>query len=564
MFSRDELRAIPLFSALAEKELDYLASTSADIRVLPGEYVVHEGETHRALFVSVEGRLDVTKFVDGIERVVGVRGAGELFGEVPVVLNTPFLASLRAAEPSRVMQVQVKDFHVVAAAAPEVSATVGAAALDRVEGLQEIAAQPSPPELTVIGPQWDNACHVLREFLHRNSVEFDWFTPEDSAVASFLQDSIDADGRYPVVRLKDGSLLVDPSMRDIARTVGLRVAPEHALYDVAIIGGGPAGLAAAVYGASEGLSTILVEREAPGGQAGTSSRIENYLGFPFGVSGDELANRALQQATRMGAEIIVTRTVQNLDAASHTVFLDSGDVMRAKTIILAPGVSWRRLNIPSVDRLGGRGVYYGAARGEARSVQGKDIYLIGGGNSAGQAAVAFSSHANSVTLIVRGDALAKSMSHYLTEQLKTKSNVRVEVRSEVVDAYGDDHLEAIAVANRATGETTRRDAAALFVMIGADAETDWLPEEIGRDSRGYVITGPDVLKDGRWPIERDPYLLETSVPGIFAVGDVRAGSVKRVAAGVGEGSMAIAFVHQYLASTAQSPVGTKRYSVNIG
>ncbi len=553
MFTRDELRAIPLFSALEEKELDYLANTSADIRVLPGEYVVHEGETHRALFITTEGRLEATKFVDGVERVVGVRGPGELFGEVPVVLNTPFLASLRAEQPSRVMQVQVKDFHTVAAAAPEISATLGAAALDRVEGLQEIAAQTTEPELAVIGPKWDNACHVLREFLHRNSVEFDWFTPEDPAAAAFSIDTTSANARYPVVRLKDGALLIDPSIQDVARTIGLSVAPEQPMYDVAIIGGGPAGLAAAVYGASEGLSTILIEREAPGGQAGTSSRIENYLGFPFGISGDELANRALQQARRMGAEIVVTRSVQNLHADSHTIFLDDSDVLRAKSIILAPGVTWRRLNIPSMDHLSGRGVYYGASRNEARLVQGKDIFLIGGGNSAGQAAVAFASHANSVTLIVRGEALAKSMSHYLTEQLKSKSNIRVQTCSQVVGADGEDHLETITIANRATGETTRREAAALFIMIGADAETSWLPEEIERDSRGYVVTGADVLKTGRWSVERDPYLLETTVPGIFAVGDVRAGSVKRVAAGVGEGSMAVAFVHQYLAHAALAP-----------
>ena len=554
MFTPEELRAIPLFSALSEKELDYLADTSADIRVLECEYVVHEGETHRALFATVEGKLEVTKVVDGIERVVGIRGPGDLFGEVPVVLNTPFLASLRAAEPSRVMQVQVKDFHAVAAAAPEISATVGAAALDRVEGLQEIAAEPAQPELTVIGPKFDNKSYLLREFLRRNSVDFDWYTPEDPEVAEFSLDSLGSERSYPIVRLKDGSLCSDPSLRDVAKAIGLSVTPEREEYDVAIIGGGPAGLAAAVYGSSEGLSTILLEREAPGGQAGTSSRIENYLGFPFGVSGDELAYRALQQAKRLGAEIVVTRSVKSLDADSRTIVLDGGDTLRAKTVVLAPGVAWRKLNIPVLDKLRGCGVYYGAGRGEGRLVQGSDIYIVGGGNSAGQAAIAFSNFANTVTLLVRGDALAKSMSHYLIQQLKTKSNVRVEVQSEIVQAYGDDHLEAIDVANRASGETTRREAAAVFVMIGADAETAWLPDEILRDARGYIITGTEVLKDLRWPIDRDPYLLETTVPGIFAVGDVRAGSVKRVAAGVGEGSMAIAFVHQHLAWEAQPAV----------
>jgi thioredoxin reductase (NADPH) len=543
MFARDDLRVIPLFSKLAEKELDYLTNTSADIRVQPGEYVVHEGDAHRALYVVAEGRLDATKFVDGVERPVGVRQPGDLFGEVPVVLNTPFLASLRAAEPSRVVQIEVKDFYTVAAAAPEVAEMVSAAALDRVEGLQDLAAEASDPEVTVIAPQWDNASYALRQFLQRNSVEFEWLIPEEV-------------GHYPLVRLKNGSLLVDPPMREVASAIGLSVTPKQTIYDVVIIGGGPAGLAAGVYGASEGLSTMLIEREAPGGQAGTSSRIENYLGFPVGVSGDELAKRALQQAKRMGAEIVVTRTVQRLDADSHAVFLDGNDVLQGKTLILAPGVTWRRLNIPSLDSFRGRGVYYGAARGEARAVQGKDIFLVGGGNSAGQAAIAFSNHANCVTLLVRGDDLAKGMSHYLIEQLRTKSNIRIQLRSEVVGAYGGDHLEAIDVADRATGETTRRDAAALFVMIGAVAETAWLPQEIQRDARGYVVTGSEVTKSGRWQMERDPFLLETSVPGIFAVGDVRAGSVKRVAAGVGEGSMAIAFVHQHLAHAESAAVSS--------
>jgi thioredoxin reductase (NADPH) len=536
MFTRDELRAIPLFSELDDKELDYLAKTSADLRLVPGEYVLHEGETRRALFILVEGRIEVTKIVDGIERVVGVRDRGESFGELPVVLNTPFVVSFRAARQSRVMRIEARDFHIVAASAPQVSAVVGAAALERVGGLQDIAAAPSQPLLAVIGPQWDNATHELRDFLQRNSVEFDSITPEDPAVS------------YPIVRLRDGTNLRDPSIRDIAKAIDLCVTPTRDIYDVAIVGGGPAGLAAAVYGASEGLSTALLEREAPGGQAGTSSRIENYLGFPYGISGDELAHRALQQAKRLGAEIVVTRTVQTIDITSRALRLDEDAAVYAKAIVIANGVSWRHLDIASLDRLHGRGVYYGAAPGESRSAQGADAYIIGGGNSAGQAALNLSSFANSVTLLIRGDTLAKSMSHYLIEQLKTKSNVSVETRSEIADAYGDDHLEAIDVTNRTTGETTRRGASALFILIGADAETAWLPPQIGRDERGYVVTGRDVLAAGSWPAGRDPYLLETTVPGVFAVGDVRAGSVKRVAAAVGEGSMAIAFVHQYLAS----------------
>jgi thioredoxin reductase (NADPH) len=302
MFSLNELRAIPLFSSLGDEQIEHLAQTSADIRLLPGKYVLHEGETRRALFVLVEGRLEVTKFVDGAERVVRVREPGESFGELPLALNTPFAVSFRATERARVMRVDAKDFQAVAASAPQLSVSVGAAAMDRVGGLQDIAAEPPKQPLTVIGPQWDNATHELRQFLIRNSVDFDWVYPT-------------ANSRYPLVRLTNGATLTEPSIRDVAAAIGLSVSPRFAMYDVAIVGGGPAGLAAAVYGASEGLSTILLEKEAPGGQAGTSSRIENYLGFPFGVSGDELAHRALEQAKRLGAEIVAIRGRSCLMAA---------------------------------------------------------------------------------------------------------------------------------------------------------------------------------------------------------------------------------------------------------
>jgi len=312
------------------------------------------------------------------------------------------------------------------------------------------------------------------------------------------------------------------------------------------VGGGPAGLTAAVNGASEGLQTGLIESFAPGGQAGTSTRIENYTGFPFGVSGDELASRALQQAKRLGADIVVTRRVESIDPVERTVRLDDGDILRTRAIILAMGVEWRRLEVDSVDRFVGSGVYYGAARSDAGLAQANDVYLIGAGNSAGQAAVFFSSHARSVTILARGDSLAESMSRYLIDQIATKANIRVETRSEVVAVHGEERLEAIDVVDRRTGTTTRRDAKVLFVLIGAEAATDWLPSEIARDEYGFILTGTDAIRAGQWTADREPFALETSAPGIFAVGDIRSGSVKRVAAAVGEGGMAIAFVHRYL------------------
>ena len=339
-----------------------------------------------------------------------------------------------------------------------------------------------------------------------------------------------------------------PRLREVAELLGLQTSATETEYDTIVIGAGPAGLAAAVYGASEGLRTIVVEREAPGGQAGSSSRIENYLGFPSGVSGDELSKRALQQARRLGAEILVTRSITGIDPETRTVHLDGGDALRGRTLILATGVTWRHLDVPGIDRLIGKGVYYGASRSEAPNTHGLDVAIVGAGNSAGQAALFFSSHARAVTILCRGDSFEKSMSQYLVDQIARKPNIDVMRGSEVAAVHGGVNLEEIEIRDRAGEAATRQACGGLFIFIGADADTDWLPAEIALDARGFVLTGTDVGGRGRWLHERDPYLLETSVPGIFAAGDVRFSPVKRVAAAVGEGSMAIAFVHQYLRS----------------
>jgi len=545
VFTVDEIAALPLFSTLAEHELEYLAGAVEDIHLVAGEYVAHEGEG-RFLAVVVEGRTELTKLVNDVEQVIGIRLPGELGGEIPMTLGTPLPASMRAIEPSRVMKVPVKVFHTLAAMAPQVSATVGAAALERLEMLRDATAQPLEPAMFIIGPRVDPGVHGCDSFLHRNQIPYERLNPDDPAAVARSGGRAPLAGPYPVVVLRDGTRLIEPTMRVIATVAGLTVAPGQTHYDVVIVGGGPAGLTAAVNSASEGLQTGLIESFAPGGQAGTSTRIENYTGFPFGVSGDELASRALQQAKRLGAEIVVTRRVEAIDPAELTVSLDAGDVLRTKSIVLAMGVEWRRLQIDSVDRFVGSGVYYGAARSDASLAQGNDVYLIGAGNSAGQSAIFFSNYARSVTLVVRGESLAASMSHYLIEQIATKANIRVETRSEVVRVHGDEQLEAIEIIDRRTGTTSRRQAGVLFVLIGAEAATDWLPTEISRDKHGFVLTGTDAMKTGQWKTDREPFALETSAPGIFAVGDVRAGSVKRVAASVGEGGIAIAFVHRYL------------------
>jgi thioredoxin reductase (NADPH) len=544
----EEIAAVKVFAAIDADGRERLSRVAADIDLAPGEYAAQEG-SERALFAVLEGRIEPVKRVDGIERVVGERHPGDIFGEVPLALGTVFPVGFRAAEKSRVMRVEAPDYHGVASHEPEVAKEVGRLAAYRMSGsrgLQGIAADPPPPRALVVGHRWDPSCTELRHFLERNQITFKWLTPDAPDASERWDGPLPADGDLPTIRIVNGKTVVRPQHRRVAELLGLATDAEAAEYDAVIIGAGPAGLAAAVYGASEGVRTIVVEREAPGGQAGTSSRIENYLGFPAGVSGDELASRALEQARRLGAEILVTRSITRIDTATRQVHLDGGDLLRARTIILACGVAWRKLSIEGFARLAGKGISYGATRSEARNAHGLDVHIVGAGNSAGQAAMFFSNHARRVTVLCRGETLGRSMSRYLVDQLVARSNIDVLLRTEVEAAYGDASLEAIQVRDTVNGKTSRTESDGLFVFIGADAETEWLPAEIALDRRGFVLTGSDVTAAGRWELDRDPYLLETSVPGIFACGDVRFAPVKRVASAVGEGSMAIAFVHQYL------------------
>jgi thioredoxin reductase (NADPH) len=548
MVTLEEIGRFKVFAALDPADCERLCRVAADISLSPGEYAVHDGD-ERALFGVLEGRIEAVKLVDGVERVIGERRPGDVFGEVSITLGTPHPAGFRAAEASRVVRIEPQDYPAVAAVAPDVAKQVGRLASDRIggpRGLQAVVSAPAPFRAIVLGHRWDAACAELRRFLDRNQIRFRWLQPDVPADAEQWRGALPAEGDYPAIRVVNGKTVVRPQLRRVAELLGIATEPAAAEYDTVIVGAGPAGLAAAVYGASEGLQTIVVEREAPGGQAGTSSRIENYLGFPSGVSGEELSSRALQQARRLGAEIVVTRSITRIDTVTHQIHLDGGDILRTPTIILACGVSWRQLEIEGFDRLVGKGISYGAARSEAASTHGLDVQIIGAGNSAGQAAMFFSSHARSVTILYRGETLEKSMSRYLVDQLAARTNIRVLFGTEVTAAHGDTSLEAIDVRNAATGETARVESGGLFIFIGADAETGWLPPEIALDPKGYVLTGSEVRAAGRWQLDRDPYLLETSVPGIFACGDVRFSPVKRVAAAVGEGSMAIAFVHQYL------------------
>ena len=406
------------------------------------------------------------------------------------------------------------------------------------------------PETKVVGHRWSARSSEVREFLARNQVPYRWYASDEPEGQRLLA-AAGADGlALPVVITPEGEPLVEPGDAELAARVGLATTPSKDFYDLIVIGGGPAGLGAAVYGASEGLRTVLVERLATGGQAGQSSRIENYLGFPDGVSGAQLTDRARRQATKFGAEVLTTREVVGLEvrgSARRVTFAD-GTFIDAHTVILATGVSYRRLGAPGLDEMTGRGVYYGSALTEATACDGQDIYVVGGANSAGQAAVYLARFAKSVTILVRGPSLEKSMSYYLIRQIADIPNITVRTCTEVTGAGGEGHLERLTLRDTATGAAETVDAQMLFLFIGAAPLTDWLTDVVIRDARGFVVAGPDLGMDRppRWDLERMPYHLETSVPGVFVAGDARSESAKRVASAVGEGALAVMLVHRYL------------------
>jgi thioredoxin reductase (NADPH) len=418
-----------------------------------------------------------------------------------------------------------------------------------------VDAHPEGPDgVQVVGHRWSERSHEVKTFLARNHVPYRWLDLEHDGEAERLRDLARADAAdLPLVVLADAEPLRAPSTIDLANALGISTTAQQPLYDLCIVGGGPAGLAAAVYAASEGLQTVVIEREAPGGQAGTSAAIENYLGFPRGLSGAELTHRAVTQVRRFGAELVLARDVSGLEQRGpvRAVTFSDGSAIEARATLVATGVSYRLMDAPGLADLTGCGVYYGATASDAASVDGEDVYVVGAANSAGQAVLNLARHARRVVMVVRGDSLAKSMSQYLVERIEAAPNIEVRLLTEVAAASGDGHLESLTLRDRSTGTEEPVDANWLYVFIGAQPRTDWLGAEVLRDGHGFVVTGPELLEFGerrQWPLERAPFGLETSVPGVFAAGDVRLDSMKRVASAVGEGAMSVHLVHRYLAT----------------
>jgi len=535
MITSQDLEKIPVFVGVDEQERQRLARRAADILLEPGEWLIREGEEPR-FFVILEGELEVLKDIVGQPRSLGKSVAGEFAGEIPIFMGTANPVSLRAVTKCRAARFERQQLQELVRDSPSAGELIFQTMSKRQAQAQQVARDTPSSRVRISGSKYDKNCRAIRAFLSANRVQYDW-VPSMTAAESDITVEV------------EGSVVEDPTVRRVAEALGFQTVPKQEQYDIIIAGAGPAGMAGAVYSASEGLKVLLVERFAAGGQAGTSARIENYLGFPAGISGDELTERALKQAKNFGVEILVKRNIEEVQSLDdgYCVLLDGGDRIRARVLLLTTGVSWHRLEFPGHDELLGRGILYGASRIDGTAVTGRRIVIVGGGNSAGQAAVFYSGYAAEVIVVVRGAGLANTMSQYLIQQIRSKTNIRVKPHTQVTAAHGEHHLEQITTTTKLPGgeESVKTwDTKALFIMIGAVAKTDWLPASLERDAHGYICTGRDLET---WSLEREPFALETSMPGIFCAGDVRHGSVKRVASGVGEGSMSIAYIHEYLA-----------------
>jgi thioredoxin reductase (NADPH) len=547
MFTPEELRKTKIFGCLDETECMRLAQTVADVRLKAGEWLVREGDPP-SFFVVLDGQLRLVLDVHGkaTEFAKFDSYQGEFVGEITLLLGTPFFADIKALRPCRIARLNRQQFHHLMRDSDEARTMILRQFGERLSLIQERTLSLEASRVFIFGRNQQADCHEIRTFLSANRIPYEWVDRDrqPDRVPPGASDDPDC----PAVCI-DGQLFAQPpTTREVADALQLQTKPNRSSYDVVVVGAGPAGMAAGVYGTSEGLSVLIVERCAAGGQAGTSSRIENYLGFPEGISGEDLTARGFKQATRFGAEIALTRSVERITRSGEACIceLDGGETVSARAVVLATGVDWRRLQVAGDERLLGRGIFYGAARQEATNVVGKRVFVVGGGNSAGQAAVFLSNYAAEIKILIRGDGLRLSMSQYLIDQIASKANIEVVPHIQVTSAQGENRLERIEASIREPGQPERivgYEADALFVMIGADASTFWLPNDLERDFRGYICTGRDLTT---WKLTRPPFPLETNLPGVFCAGDVRHNSVKRVSSGVGEGSMAIAFIHEYL------------------
>ena len=536
------------FPTLTEEQITQLARyAGAPTKTFrAGEALFRAGDRDPKFYIIKSGELEIIDVTGDQPKTIRMQGPGDFTGDVGHLTGSPKVVSAIARSDCDVYEMSEEELRKVLNQDPQLSDLILQAFIARRQLMRE---SPEFTGLRVIGSRYSRDTFRIRDFLAKNRVLFTWLDLEgDPAVNQLLQQFGVTEADTPIVACAHCLVLRNPSNRELAEKIGIRRPVEHDVYDLAIVGSGPAGLAAAVYGASEGLNTIVLEHTAPGGQAGSSMRIENYLGFPTGITGSELADRAVLQADKFGARISVPTPVTKLtfDKTYSVLELEGGENVVAKCLLIATGAEYRRLEVEHCSRFEGAGVYYAATPNEAQMCRGSDVVLVGGGNSAGQAAVYLSQNARKVFLLIRGDDLCKSMSSYLAHRIMNTPNIEILRCTEVIRMNGDGHLNSVEILNKITGEKKTLTTAALFSFIGANPRTDWLPPEIEKDEKHFVRTGIELGDSRQWTLKRQPFLLETSRPGVFAAGDVRSGSVKRVASAVGEGSMAVQFVHEYL------------------